>query len=92
MIKFIGKYIYFWGEYTKLRIYDFTGNVVRDVKDTYDMSRLWTLHILRLDKSVGEHFFGYGDAQSPRCAPATGTCGAEFEKCTDDATCTMLCP
>jgi hypothetical protein len=95
-LKIIGKYIWLWAEYiypsTGAYIYDFAGNVVRSVKSSYDLGRLWTLHILRLGKDVGEHFFGYGDADSPRCVPSVGTCGAEFEKCTDDATCTMLCP
>jgi hypothetical protein len=92
MIKLIGKYLYFWGERTRVRIYNYAGNIIRDIKSTDDIGRFWTLHILRLDKNTGEHFFGYGDAASPRCVPAWGTCGAEFEKCLDDATCTMLCP
>jgi len=95
-LKIIGKYIWLWAEYISpssgIYILDFAGNVVKSVKSSSDAGRLWTLHILRLGKSVGEHFFGYGDASSPRCTPATGTCGAEFEKCLDDGTCSMMCP
>jgi hypothetical protein len=95
-LKIIGKYLWMWGEhlspYTGAHIYNFAGNLVRSIKSTIDIGRLWTLHILRLGKDTGEHFFGYGDASSPRCRPASGSCGAEFEKCLDDATCTMMCP
>jgi hypothetical protein len=90
-VKPIGKYIYFHGQYYGVKILSYDGSVVVSIKDTNDFARLWTLHLLRLNATQVEHYFGYGDGQSPRCPPATGTCGAEFEKCTDDGTCTVLC-
>ena len=66
--------------------------MIRDIKYTDDFSRQWNLNILRLGQQQGEHFFGYGDGQSPRCTPRAGTCGAEFEKCFDDGACNVMCP
>jgi len=91
-IKAIGKYIYFHGALAGVKILDYSGTVIKDIKSTNDFARLWPLHLLRLNTTQGEHFFGYGDGNSPRCTPATGTCGAEFEKCTDDGTCNVMCP
>jgi hypothetical protein len=88
----IGKYIYFWGIQVGVKLFDYAGNLIRDIKATNDFARFYALHILRLGQSQTEHFFGYGDGQAPRCTPRTGTCGAEFEKCTDDGICTVLCP
>ena len=88
----IGKYIYFWGKQVGVKLFDYAGNLIRDLKATNDFARFYALHILRIQQAQGEHFFGYGDGQSPRCTPATGTCGAEFERCLDDGTCTIMCP
>jgi hypothetical protein len=88
----IGRYIYFHGQRAGIKILDYRGNVIRDIKYTDDFARLWNLNLLRLNATQGEHFFGYGDGQLPRCQPRAGTCGAEFEKCLDDGTCTLLCP
>jgi hypothetical protein len=91
-IRPIGKYIYFHGQRHGIEILDYQGNVIRSFKTTDDFARLWNLNLLRLNATQGEHFFGYGDGRSPRCIPASGTCGAEFEKCLDDGTCSMMCP
>jgi len=91
-IKPIGKYIYFHGQKYGIKILDYVGNVIRSIKATDDFSRLWNLNLLRLNATQGEHFFGYGDGQFPRCSPRLGTCGAEFEKCLDDGTCNVMCP
>ena len=90
-IRPIGKYIYFHGERYGIKILDYSGNVISSIKTTDDFSRQWNLNLLRLGQSQGEHFFGYGDGQSPRCVPAVGTCGAELEKCLDDGTCNVMC-
>jgi len=90
-IKAIGKYIYFHGDLAGVKVLDYSGNVIANIKSTSDFARLWPLHILRLNATQGEHFFGYGDGNSPRCTPASGTCGAELEKCTDDGNCNVMC-
>jgi hypothetical protein len=91
-IRAIGKYIYFHGQNYGIKILDYQGNIVRSIKTTNDFSRQWNLNILRLGQTQAEHFFGYGDGQSPRCTPRLGTCGAEFEKCLDDGSCNVMCP
>ena len=89
-LKTIGRHIYFHGAGYGVAIFTRDGRLVQFIKKTNDFARLYTLHLHV--GGVTYHFFGYGDGMSPRCVCPYGTCGAEFEVCTDDGQCSVLCP
>jgi len=89
-LKTIGNYIYFHGAGYGVGIFTRDGRLVRFIKRTNDFARLYSLHLYV--GGVARHFFGYGDGMGPRCVTPYGTCGAEFEVCTDWGQCSMMCP
>jgi len=89
-VKSIGRYIYFHGAGYGVAILTRDGGLAQFIKRTDDFARLYSLN-LNVEGAT-YHIFGYGDGVEPRCVCPYNPCGAEFEECTDDGQCRVLCP